>query len=94
MSKTKPIAKGISCDPRIQFGAPCVIGRRVCAEMLYGLSLRDDNTFASIAKDYGLQEEDVEYAVEWWEAYGVNAVGMVSISEIMKCMLKKQRRRK
>lgn len=62
-------AQGITCDPRIQFGAPCISGTRVTTESVYAMYLGGESV-AGIADCYGIHPDDVRTAVQlqtMWE---------------------------
>ena len=74
-----PTGLGVSCDPKRQFGEPCVTGTRITVRTLYGMHLGGDSV-ASIAKTYDLCEADVVCAIVWCQEYGErvdrNLIGM------------------
>lgn len=70
MSSTKPRdphrgSPVISCDPRIQFGAPCVAGTRITAETIAEMVWAGDSV-DSLADAYELDHNTVQWCCAWW----------------------------
>ncbi len=56
--------RGVTIDPEIQFGAPCVTGTRIETEALWSFKEAGE-TPASLARLYRLKIEQVDAALEW-----------------------------
>lgn len=63
---------GVTIDPEVQFGAPCVTGTRVETEALWSFK-QSGETAESLARLYRLRPDQVRSAIEWEQAVSLAA---------------------
>ncbi len=59
----------ITCDPRRQFGRPCVEGTRIPADAVAGCVFGGDSV-DEVADDYGIARIQVLWCCAWWVQEG------------------------
>lgn len=57
----------ILLDPKVQFGAPCIVGTRVPTRAIWGM-VRAGDSRVMVARAYHLEPEEVDAAVGWEDA--------------------------
>jgi len=63
--------EGILLHPLVQFGAPCIKGTRVPARTIWGM-INGGDSIELVAQSYGLEEKQIEEALEWERALRVS----------------------
>lgn len=69
MSADETAGPVITCDPRIQFGRPCIAGTRITAETIAEMAWAGD-TVDGLANAYEIRRLDVLWCCAWWVIEG------------------------
>lgn len=64
MSKAREVYPGVTVNPKVQFGKPCIQGYGISTAAVAARFKAGEN-IAGIAFDYGLQDYRIEDALRW-----------------------------
>lgn len=64
MSKPREVFPGVTVDPEVSFGRPCIAGTGISCEAV-GSRFMAGESVKALARDYGLRVSQVEAALRW-----------------------------